>query len=99
MATRWRRWTIRRRLAGLLEPGERLVVIERLGLGDWWALTDRAVYVTKRQEDSTRLLLSQIRTAEWTPRRTGFTIRTTADNLILVNALDKSALAERLQRR
>lgn len=42
-------------------------MFERLGLGGWWVLSDRALYVVGRRGEPTRLPLLDIRSVRVTP--------------------------------
>src|SRR5579862_2712538 len=98
MATRWRRRSISRRLGDLVEAGESLAVIEHLGLGGWWVISDRALYVVARRSAPTRLAFSDIRAVRVTPGRTTTQVTVTAasGDGIVGDLHPDSALVQRL---
>jgi hypothetical protein len=97
MATSWQRRRITRRLAGLLEPGEDVVMVERLVLGGWWSTTDRAVYVLRKPEAPEKVPFDQIHSVEWVHGRVTATIRTTTGHLVNVPVRSRSRILQRLR--
>lgn len=70
MPSAWRRRRIARLLSSQMETGEALAAIDVLGLGGWWALSDRALYVVRRRAQPTRHPLAEMRSVRVTPGRT-----------------------------
>ena len=60
MATRWARWRIRRRLAGIAGSEEQLVHYERLRTGGFWVTTDRALYQLPNFGDPERVAFDEV---------------------------------------
>lgn len=99
MATRWRQRRFRRLLSGLCEPGEELALFERLGLGGWWVLSDRALYVIGRRTRPTLLPLSEIRSVRVTAgsRTVQVTVVSAVADAVIGDLPEASAVVARLR--
>ena len=90
---------MRRRLAGLFEAGEELHLLERLGLGGWWVLTDKALYVLDRHREVSRMPLGEIHSVRVAQGRATaqVTVTTEASGIAVGDLRRESALVARLQ--
>lgn len=97
MVSAWRRWRTKRHLAALLEPGETVGEIERLAMGGWWVLTDRALYAITNGA-TTVLPRREVRSVE---SRVGtfttVTVVSHSSHVLIGDLAHESTLVEHLQ--
>lgn len=73
--------------------------MEVLGLGGWWVLSDRALYVVRRRAQPTRHPLREIRSVRVTPGRTTsqVTVISVTGDAIVGDLPRHSEIVDRLQ--